>query len=276
MKATFALSTIVAVAAAQTTTSAALSPEQTCLAACSPSDVNCRAICVGVPHPGDAQISATTDCVAACDQGDGSTAASEAYAKCLNGCISSYIITSGTAAPGGEYTTAGISATGAAASASGTAAGSGASGQYTLTILVPVPNYIAACVDPPISTQTIEIYLLPADCDGACDEMITLSLDEPIPYLPTNFPAPSDIPNRVPVWPSEAPACPKNQSSACSIGSTAWRSESFTWRSKSVHRQLEHSDKHHPPKKREDAYSIVSPATFMGVEADCALGTDQG
>jgi len=40
-----------------------------------------------------------TSCVADCDQGDGSAAASAAYATCRNACISSYIITSGTAVP---------------------------------------------------------------------------------------------------------------------------------------------------------------------------------
>jgi hypothetical protein len=52
-----------------------------------------------------------TGCVAKCDQGDGSTAASDKYRKCQDTCISSFIVTSGTAAPGGGYTTAGQSAT---------------------------------------------------------------------------------------------------------------------------------------------------------------------
>ncbi|KIW07945.1 uncharacterized protein PV09_01848 [Verruconis gallopava] len=134
MKAIFAL--FIAAAAAQTTTSTALTPQQSCLNACAPSDVTCQAICVGVPHPGDAQMNSTTQCVAQCDQGDGSAAASEAYAKCRDGCISSYIILSGTAAPGGSYTTAvppGVSTTAAAAEASGSAAGSAAATEASAT-----------------------------------------------------------------------------------------------------------------------------------------------
>jgi hypothetical protein len=82
-----------------------LTPVQQCLAKCAAGDVNCQAICVGVPHPGEVQVNLTNQCVAACDQGDGSAAASNRYAECRNACIASYIITSGTAAPGGAYTT---------------------------------------------------------------------------------------------------------------------------------------------------------------------------
>merc|ERR1711881_739012 len=71
-------------AASETTT--ALTPTQSCLNECVPSDVNCQAICVGVPHPGEAQMGLVTDCVANCDQGDGSTAASEAYGRCRHCC----------------------------------------------------------------------------------------------------------------------------------------------------------------------------------------------
>ena len=84
-----------------------LTPAEQCIKGCDPSDVNCQAACVGVPHPGNAQMNDTTSCVAACDQGDGSAQASNAYAACRNACISSYIITSGTGAPGGAYSTAG-------------------------------------------------------------------------------------------------------------------------------------------------------------------------
>jgi len=150
MKFILALTTLFAAALAQSTTStqaptttAPLTPQQSCLNACKPGDVNCQAICVGVPHPGNAQMDSTTDCVAKCDQGDGSKAASDKYAACRNACISSYIITSGTAAPGGAYTTAGASgksdasatgsaksgaSSGAAASGSAGASGSAASG----------------------------------------------------------------------------------------------------------------------------------------------------
>jgi len=76
-----------------------IAAQETCLAACAPTDVNCQAICVGVPHPGAAQMNGVTDCVAGCDQGDGSAAATEAYTTCRNNCIASFIITTGTASP---------------------------------------------------------------------------------------------------------------------------------------------------------------------------------
>jgi hypothetical protein len=102
--------------AQDTTTTAAtsavtLSAEQQCLAACAPGDVNCQAICVNVPHPGETQMNLVTGCVANCDQGDGSAEASAAYASCRNACISSYIITSGTAVPTGDASTALVAGT---------------------------------------------------------------------------------------------------------------------------------------------------------------------
>lgn len=114
------------------TTTAPLTPQASCLSKCAAGDVNCQAICVGVPHPGSAQTNATTDCVAKCDQGDGSTAASQAYSKCRDACISSYIITmpGNTAAPGGEYTTPaipGVATTMSTAVANANAAVSGSS-----------------------------------------------------------------------------------------------------------------------------------------------------
>jgi hypothetical protein len=113
MKIIYALSTVLVVVYAQSstapaTTTAPQSPTTSCLSACPYGDVNCQAICVGVPHPGEAQMGALTNCVAECDQGDGSKEASDKYGACRDACISSYIITSGSAAPGGAYTTAGM------------------------------------------------------------------------------------------------------------------------------------------------------------------------
>ncbi|KAF2674169.1 hypothetical protein BT63DRAFT_408376 [Microthyrium microscopicum] len=127
--ATFAAAVVAQSTSTNTAATATISqsPLQTCLAKCASTDVNCRATCVGVPHPGDAQVTEPTNCVANCDQGDGSAAATEKYAACQNACISSYIITSGTAAPGGAYTTAGQAAvTASAKSSSGMAASTGA------------------------------------------------------------------------------------------------------------------------------------------------------
>jgi hypothetical protein len=122
---TLALMSTLVLAQDTTTTAAAssttLSPTQQCLTACPVGDVNCAAICVNVPHPGETQMNDLTTCVANCDQGDGSAAASAAYATCRNNCISSYIITSGTAVPS------------AAGSGSGTAAVATASGGSTLS-----------------------------------------------------------------------------------------------------------------------------------------------
>jgi hypothetical protein len=143
-----AISAIVGLAAAQSSSSAGssasttqapssthqLTPVESCIQSCSPGDVNCQAICVGVPHPGSVQVNATTDCVAKCDQGDGSTAASDAYRKCRDACISSYIITSGTAAPGGAYSTAippGVTASTSAGSSKTTGGSGSASGSAT-------------------------------------------------------------------------------------------------------------------------------------------------
>jgi hypothetical protein len=68
-------------------------------------------------------MGALTNCVAECDQGDGSKAASDKYGACRDACISSYIITSGSAAPGGAYTTAGkpVTASSVLAALTGTA-----------------------------------------------------------------------------------------------------------------------------------------------------------
>jgi len=103
------------------TVTSELSAQETCISACAPTDVTCQAICVGVPHPGAAQMNGVTDCVASCDQGDGSASATDAYAACRNGCISSYIVLSGTAAPVASSTGSSgpISASPSASAASG-------------------------------------------------------------------------------------------------------------------------------------------------------------
>jgi len=122
MKSILAISTLFVAALAQSstssvssssvtgTTTASLTPVQSCLSKCTAGDVTCQAVCVGVPHPGTAQVDATTNCMAQCDQGDGSEAATDKYAACEKACVSSYIITSGTAAPTGSYSTAVIAA----------------------------------------------------------------------------------------------------------------------------------------------------------------------
>jgi len=99
-----------------TTTLLTLSPTATCLAACAPGDVTCKAACVGAAHPNSSQVSETNDCAAKCPQGDGSVSASDAYAKCLQACISSYYPTSQTVGPvGGGGASGSITGNGAAA-----------------------------------------------------------------------------------------------------------------------------------------------------------------
>jgi len=93
-------------------------PQETCLKACGPTDVNCQARCVGVPFPGESAMNSATECVAKCDQGDGSQAATDRYALCRNNCLSSFI-TLGTTAVAATGTGAGASPTGTGASGSG-------------------------------------------------------------------------------------------------------------------------------------------------------------
>jgi len=56
-----------------------------CLEKCS--DVTCEADCLGSPAPTEEDTQNTTECVAACPQGDGSTEDSEKYEKCQSACI---------------------------------------------------------------------------------------------------------------------------------------------------------------------------------------------
>ncbi|KAI1754993.1 hypothetical protein F4782DRAFT_489592 [Xylaria castorea] len=74
--------------------SSAASALEQCLASCSPDDTKCRADCVAVPSPDVQSVNATTACVAACPQGNGTAADNEAYANCVQGCIAQYYYTS--------------------------------------------------------------------------------------------------------------------------------------------------------------------------------------
>ncbi|KAK7744970.1 hypothetical protein SLS53_003203 [Cytospora paraplurivora] len=88
-----ASSTATSVASA-TTSDAAVSSEVACLNACGTGDVNCQAKCIAVPSPDAAQANATTECVAACDQGNGTASENQAYADCVQGCINTNYYTS--------------------------------------------------------------------------------------------------------------------------------------------------------------------------------------
>ncbi|KAI1826470.1 hypothetical protein F4861DRAFT_497364 [Xylaria intraflava] len=84
------------------TTAASIDPAQSseaakidqCLASCDASDTKCRANCIAVPSPDNANVNATTTCVAACPQGSGTPSDNQAYANCVNGCIAQFYFTS--------------------------------------------------------------------------------------------------------------------------------------------------------------------------------------
>ncbi|KAI9792526.1 MAG: hypothetical protein M1816_002046 [Peltula sp. TS41687] len=76
--------------------SVSLTPQQSCASQCAPGDVNCTAICYGVPNPNASQVNQTTECAARCPQGSGSAADTEAYAKCQQGCITSIYLSTRT------------------------------------------------------------------------------------------------------------------------------------------------------------------------------------
>lgn len=58
-----------------------------------PKDTKCRANCIAVPSPDNANVNATTSCVAACPQGNGTAEDNDAYAECVKGCIGEYYYT---------------------------------------------------------------------------------------------------------------------------------------------------------------------------------------
>jgi len=104
-----------------------------CLHRCDAGDVNCMAHCNPVPNPNPTQVNATHDCIAKCDQGDGSKAGNTAYGDCVQTCIAdNYYKTSGgtpeaTGAAGGSGS--GSSGSAANPTASGSSAAASASGK---------------------------------------------------------------------------------------------------------------------------------------------------
>ncbi|KAI1265651.1 hypothetical protein F5Y18DRAFT_435598 [Xylariaceae sp. FL1019] len=83
-------STTVSTSPAQDSAAAAITE---CLEECDETDTTCRAHCIAVPSPDTANVNATTSCVAACPQGQGTAADNAAYADCVNGCIGQYYFT---------------------------------------------------------------------------------------------------------------------------------------------------------------------------------------
>ncbi|KAI8939925.1 hypothetical protein NX059_003653 [Plenodomus lindquistii] len=104
-----------------------LSGPVSCALECDAGDVTCQAACLGNARPNASQAIATNECAAKCDQGDGSTPDSQAYARCVDACIASLFPSSQTAnVPGAAAGGAGASsAASAAASATNSALATG-------------------------------------------------------------------------------------------------------------------------------------------------------
>lgn len=92
-----ALSALAVLAAAQETVAPTptLSPQARCAQKCDAKDVCCFAECYKVPCPSDGMANDTTECVAECDQGSGSPADTKAFAECVNGCIGTHFMPTG-------------------------------------------------------------------------------------------------------------------------------------------------------------------------------------
>lgn len=103
---------LIACATAQTSTITSSAPVNTsssygpevdkCLAKCKPEDknyVSCAATCLGNPNPTAEQVNETTKCAAACPQGNGTQAETEAYGKCQRECTVKYFLPNPSSVP---------------------------------------------------------------------------------------------------------------------------------------------------------------------------------
>ncbi|CAI7651397.1 unnamed protein product [Penicillium bialowiezense] len=114
MKFTFvALSALLAIAAADTTTADASvttsTPETECAKQCDPRDICCTAKCYKVPCPSDNQADDTNSCVSACPQGTGTPADIQRYSDCEQSCLSSHFWGGGHGATATQPTTSSTS-----------------------------------------------------------------------------------------------------------------------------------------------------------------------
>ncbi|KAL2172095.1 hypothetical protein VTG60DRAFT_465 [Thermothelomyces hinnuleus] len=98
--------------AAQAAASSAQAQVLRCLESCKAGDVDCQSHCITVPSPNDAQANATNTCVAACPQGKGSEADTEAYRQCVGRCIGENYYTSSAGTPQPTGSTGGGSSSG--------------------------------------------------------------------------------------------------------------------------------------------------------------------
>ena len=117
--------------------SASLTPAVSCIQNCDAGDVTCQAACQGIARPNSSQAAATNECAAKCDQGDGSTSDTQAYAKCQADCFASLFPSTQTnfqGAAGAVASSAAGAASSAASSAASAASGAASSGMYPLPL----------------------------------------------------------------------------------------------------------------------------------------------
>ncbi|WEW58774.1 hypothetical protein PRK78_004242 [Emydomyces testavorans] len=141
-------------ASAPATSTVPLSPAASCALKCPQADVCCQALCVGVPCPDAGMANKTNDCAAHCNQGKGTPADIDAYAKCQAACISSYFFSgtatlpaaTGSAAPSNGASPTNAPSGGATGGPTGGATGSrgGQSGSASATASKPASTSNAA------------------------------------------------------------------------------------------------------------------------------------
>lgn len=85
-----------------------------------------------VPSPSTSQVNATTECVANCDQGNGTAADNTNYGNCVQSCIGENYFTS-TGTPEATDAAGAASASGASATATATGTGDSSSSSSTGT-----------------------------------------------------------------------------------------------------------------------------------------------
>ncbi|EEA21324.1 hypothetical protein TMatcc_009275 [Talaromyces marneffei ATCC 18224] len=115
-----ALTGLIALVASQDPTP---TPQQLCANKCDPSDVCCNAACYEVPCPNNLMADETTNCAAACPQGNGTAEETAKYADCQQACFRSLFFTASSmtkpTASGSQFVGA-VSATATDASHTGT------------------------------------------------------------------------------------------------------------------------------------------------------------
>jgi len=122
---------LVAAVAAQTSTESAASPQPTsaqqkCVTACK-SDVDCAAKCLGNPAPTKDMVNATTECMAACPQGNGTAPETAKYAACQTKCINDQFLSNSGSSNSSSDSSSSDSGSGSSNSTATQTTGSGSS-----------------------------------------------------------------------------------------------------------------------------------------------------